>query len=175
MAQCKAVIFDLNGVFIESEYLSTRVKDKFGVPEDKFLAALQEVMPAVRKPGVEDSFEVWKPHLEKLGVQISREDFFNFWFSGENLVPELLEYAKELRKRGIKVFILSNNFKERAEYYRSNFPEIFANVDEAYFSWETGFVKPDRRAFQNILDQHELKPEECVYFPARRLRALARG
>ena len=164
MAECKAVIFDLNGVFLQSEYLSKRIQDKYGVPENKFYEALKEVMAIVRKSRTDDAFKFWEPHLKKLGLQVTKEEFFNFWFSGEKLVPELLEYTKELRKKGIKVFILSNNFKERTEYYRKNFSEIFEGVDDAYFSWETGFIKPDPRAFQNILIQHKLKPEDCLYF-----------
>jgi len=121
-------------------------------------------MEIARKPGLEDSFKFWQPHLKRLGLSLSKEEFFNFWFSGERLVPEVLKYVKELRKKGIKVFILSNNFKERTEYYRKNFPEIFENIDGAYFSWETGFVKPDPQAYQNILRQNGLKPEDCLYF-----------
>lgn len=160
----KAVILDLNGVFLESEYLSKRMNARYGVPVEAFVAALKEVMAVARGPGCEDSFVLWKPHLVKLGLEIAREEFFDFWFSGEKPVPEVLEYVRQLRSRGIKVLILSNNFKERTEYYRTHFPEIFENVDKVYFSWETGFVKPDPKAYQNILDEHSLKPEEVIYF-----------
>lgn len=164
MAKFKAVILDLNGIFLQSDYLSKRMEERYGISGEEFYSALKEVMEEARKPGVEDSFKLWRPHLEKLGLPLSKEEFFHFWFSGEKLVPEVLEYTKELRKKGIKVFILSNNFKERTEYYRKNFPEIFENVDGAYFSWETGLVKPDPQAYQNILRQNGLKPEDCLYF-----------
>lgn len=160
----KAVIFDLNGIFLEFDYLSDRVEREYGVPGDKFWSALKRVLAVTRKPGAESFFKLLKPYLEELNFHILEEEFFDFWFSGEKLVPEVLEYAKELRKKGIKVFILSRNFKERTEYYRKNFPEIFDSVDKAYFSWETGLVKPDPRAYQAILDEHNLRPKECVYF-----------
>lgn len=160
----KAIIFDLNGVFLKSRYLSERFEEKYGVHESDFLPALKEVMRVVRKPRSGDAFKFWRPHLNKFGVNISKKEFFNFWFSGERLVPGLINYTKELREKGLKIFILSNNFKERTEYYRKNFPEIFENVDEAYFSWETGYVKPDNKAYLNILTQNNLKPGECIYF-----------
>ncbi len=138
--------------------------EKYGVDENDFILALTDVLDKARKPGVEDSFELWKPHLTKLGLSLDREEFFNFWFSGEKLVPELLDYAKKLTEKGIKVFILSNNFRERTEYYRKNFPQIFTNIDGAYFSWETGFVKPDPEAYLNLLKEHGFKPGECLYF-----------
>lgn len=160
----KAVIFDLNGVFLESNYLSDRIDKKYGIPGDKFHLALKEVLTITRKPKAEGFFKLLKPYLKKLNFQISEKEFFDFWFSGEKLIPEVTEYARKLRERGIKVFILSRNFKERTKYYRKNFPEIFDNVDKAYFSWETGLVKPDPKAYQAILEEYKLKPEECVYF-----------
>ena len=42
---------------------------------------------------------------------------------------------------------LSNNFKERALYY-SHYPWIHDVVDKTYFSWKTGFIKPDIRAWE---------------------------
>jgi len=160
----KAIIFDLNGIFLKAEYLTTRIEKKYGIPAKRLLPILKEVMTIARKPGIKDSFALWKPKLEKIGFNIDKEEFFHFWFSGEKLIPELIEYAKKLRERGLKAFILSNNFKERTEYYRKNFPEIFSSVDKVYFSWETGFVKPDPRAYLNILREHGLRPEECLYF-----------
>lgn len=62
------------------------------------------------------------------------------------------------------MFILSNNFRERAAYYRNNFPfmkKLFAHI---YYSWQTGYVKPDPRAYKKILRENRLKPDECLYF-----------
>lgn len=161
----KAVIFDLNGVFIQApSYFSTRAQETYGVSEQEFYAALKDVMATARQPDAPSFFELWKPHLKKMGIEVSEKEFFKLWVSPEGLVPEVLEYAKELRQRGIKVFILSNNVRERTVYYRQKLPQLFDSVDQAYFSWETGFVKPDPQAYTNILNEHRLKPEECVYF-----------
>jgi glucose-1-phosphatase len=160
----EAVIFDLNGVFLESEYLSDRMQQDYGVDSNEFIAALKDIMPKVRKPDAQNSFELWKPYLGKWGVQLNEKEFFDYWFSGEQLVPELLDYAKELREQGTQVFILSNNFRERTTYYREHFPEIFDSVDAVYFSWETGLIKPDEQAYQKILRDQKLKSENCAYF-----------
>ncbi len=159
----KAVISDLNGVFLQSEYLSKRVEQKYSISSDEFWPAFKKVLEVARKPNAPSFFNLLKPHLKKLNFSISEQEFFNFWFSGEKLVHEVLEYVRELRKKRIKIFILSNNFKERTQYYRENFKEIFDAVDKTYFSWETGFVKPDKQAYLNILNEHDLKPEECIY------------
>ena len=104
----KTVIFDLNGVFLQSEPLSKRFEEKFGVTKDQFLPALKEIMAVVRKPNAPAAFTLWKPYLDQWQVSLSEQQFFDFWFSGEYLVPELVEYAQELKNGGVKVFLLSN-------------------------------------------------------------------
>jgi len=160
----KAIIFDLNGVFIESEPLSRRFEERYGVPNEEFVAVLKEIMPKVRVPDGDSVFSYWKPHLEKWGVKITEQDFLDFWFSGERIAPEMIDYAHKLRGGGVFVFILSNNFRERTEYYRTHFPELFLNADAVYFSWETGFLKSDARAYRSVLERHDLEPDEVIYF-----------
>lgn len=75
----------------------------------------------------------------------------------------MVNYAKELKQQGIKVIVLSNNFKERSEYY-GYYSWLNNVIDKVYFSWQTGFVKPDVRAWQLVLEENNLKPEECLYF-----------
>ncbi|MBS3169996.1 HAD-IA family hydrolase [Candidatus Woesearchaeota archaeon] len=160
----KAVIFDLNGIFLSSELLNRRVEAKWGIAKEQFLPALLEIMEIVRKPAAPPVFSLWKPYFQKWGMNLSKKEFFTFWFSGEKINTRALRFTLELRKRGVKVFLLSNNFKERTEYYQKHFPELFESVDNAYFSWKTGFVKPDRKAWLNVLKENKLDPKECLYF-----------
>lgn len=160
----KAVIFDLNGVFLGGDLLSTRFERDFSVKAGDFISALKRIMPIVRKPKAPSCFLLFKPYLDQWELNLNKQEFFQYWFSGEHPIIELIAYAKSLQQKGIKVFTLSNNFKERTKYYRKHLPDIFASVDKAYFSWETGLVKPDERAFLLILRENRLKPEECAYF-----------
>ena len=160
----KAVIFDLNGVFIQSPKLSDRFQERFGIPASDFLLVLKEIMARVRTPGAGDAFAYWQPYLKVWSIELTKGEFFNFWFSAEKEVPEMVELARNLKNRGVKVFILSNNFVERAAYYDANFPFLREVADTVYYSWQTGFVKPNPEAYRKILSDNNLKPEECVYF-----------
>lgn len=152
----------MNGVFIkDSGPLSKRIEKDFSINAGEIYPLIKTALKQVRVPGA-NSRPVWQPVLVRLNM--TYEDFFKYWFSGESLNDELLQYAKELRQQGIKVIILSNNFPERTNNYRRLYPELFNVVDEQYFSWETGNVKPNTEAFTQILEKHDFLPNEYLYF-----------
>jgi HAD superfamily hydrolase (TIGR01509 family) len=160
----KAVVFDLNGVFLQSEYLTDRIEREFGISSSVSKEILTNSLNKVRLGGDVSIYTYWKELFNKHNLDISEEKFLSFWFRGEKLVPELVSLAKKLRKDGIEVYIFSNNFRERTEYYRKNFKEIFANVDKAFFSWETRLVKSDPNAYKHLLDEIGHIASEVLYF-----------
>lgn len=170
----KAVIFDLNGIFLQSPKLSDRFETDFEISNSVFMPELIRIMQEVRKPNAEPAFSYWQPVLEKWGLDLSEKEFWEYWFKAEIPSEKMISFAKGLRKKGIKVFILSNNFKERAEYYGS-YPWIHEAVDKVYFSWQTGFVKPDIGAWEFVLSENNLKPEDCIYFDDQQKNLDASG
>lgn len=160
MSKIKAVIFDLNGVFLKSRSLSERLAERTGKSADEVFAVMKPILKEVRNPERRGD-EVWQPLLDLTGMNL--KEFFDYFFSGESVDSEMLEFARGLKSRGLKIFILSNNFRERTEYYRKKFPELFEVADKVYFSWETGLVKPDVKAYENLLEENWLDGEECVY------------
>lgn len=160
----KAIIFDLNGVFIKSPKLSDRFKDDFGISEDVFLPALEEIMNKVRKPSAENLFRLWEPYFEKWGIEFTETEFLNYWFCAEKENVALVGSARNLKEKGYRLFILSNNFAERSDYYIKTFPFLTEIFEKLYFSWQTGYTKPDIRALGKVLKENELQAEECLYF-----------
>jgi putative hydrolase of the HAD superfamily len=159
----KAAIFDLNGIFLQSPKLSDRFEKDFNIPTSVFLPKLSKIMEEVRKPGAEPAFSYWKPVLDEWNVNLSESEFWDYWFKAEIPSKQMIAFSTSLREKGVKVFILSNNFKERAEYY-GHYPWIHEAVDKVYFSWQTGFVKPDKKAWELVLSENNLNPEDCIYF-----------
>lgn len=169
-----AAIFDLNGIFLQSPNLSDRFEKDFNIPTSVFLPKLFKIMEETRKPNAGPAFSYWGPALEEWNVKLSEKEFWDYWFKSEIQSEKMIAFAKYLREKGVEVFILSNNFKERAEYY-GHYPWMNEAVDKVYFSWQTGFVKPDIRAWQMILSDNNLNPEDCIYFDDQQKNLDASG
>jgi HAD superfamily hydrolase (TIGR01509 family) len=159
-----ALIFDLNGVFIQGPLLSDRFQHDFRVPPSEFLPVLSQIMADARRPGAHDMYSYWQPHFARWNVPLSREAFYDYWFTAEKENPEMIEYARSLKATGSQLFILSNNFAERATYYEQQFPFLRELFTDIHYSWQTGFVKPDEQCFTNLLAKHNLRAENCFYF-----------
>jgi HAD superfamily hydrolase (TIGR01509 family) len=160
----KAYIFDLNGVFILSPKLSDRFREAFGIQAEYFLPALKEIMAKVRMPGANNIYSYWQPYLQKWGLEIKEQTFLDFWFNAETENTEMVTLARELKEKGARLFILSNNLRERSAYYDEHFQFLNELFEKEYYSWVTGFIKPDPRCYETLLKENNLKPEECMYF-----------
>lgn len=160
----KAIIFDLNGVFIVSPKLSDRFANDFNVPAKEFLPALKEVMSKVRQPNGPSVYEEWRPYLQKWNVLLDETTLLKYWFDSESPDNKMIQLAKELKIAGYKIFVLSNNFRERSRHYTEKFAFMSEIFDGVYYSWQTGFVKPDVQAYENILRKEKLDSSECIYF-----------
>ena len=80
-------------------------------------------------------------------------------------VNDLLVAAiRELKAKGLKLFLISNADQALAAEHPQEFPARDELFDKCYYSWQTGFMKDDPRAFEPILKENNLKPDECVYF-----------
>lgn len=160
----KALIFDLNGVFIKSEPLSKRFAKTFKVAEVEFFEVLKKILAIVRLPDAKNLYHYFQPYFQKWHLKLSEDEFKNFWFNAELLDKDMLELIKIYKAKGIKCIILSNNLKERAEYYKQNFPQLFETFDRMYFSFETGLRKIDLQAYKQVLAKNLLSGNECLYF-----------
>ncbi len=168
----KAVIFDLNGIFILSEKLSVRFEKDFGISITEFLPVLNEIMDKMRAPGAGNSFVYWQPYLAKWNISLTEQEFWSYWFKEEKPSKEMLDMAEEIKAKGLKLFLLSNNFSERAVYY-AQYDWMDNLIDKAYYSWQTGFVKPDHRAWKQVLEENDLQSEECLYFDDQEKNVIA--
>lgn len=85
------------------------------------------------------------------------------WFdmlTGE--MPGMKEVIEQLKTSGYSIYGLTNWSMETFPIAREHFP-ILQLIDRYVVSGAEGYVKPDARLFQILLDRYNLKAEECTF------------
>lgn len=82
------------------------------------------------------------------------------------LIIENYEYVCNLKKRGYKVYILSNITRETAAHADS-----ILNTDQRFdgkiYSCEVDLIKPDPAIYKLLMDKYGLVADETIFFDDR--------
>ncbi len=155
-----AIIFDADGVLIHREkYFSERS----GLPLKTVTAFMKGIFQECLI-GRADLKEELKKVVKEWEWKGTVDELLDFWFEGEKQMDEkMFQYARQLRKKGIKVFLATNNEKYRVEYL---IKELKLNdlFDKVYASAHIGQMKPDVEFFQHILKEQKLQPNQVLFW-----------
>jgi len=164
MSAIEAVISDFGGVLTSPLVDSfTAIQNDSGIP----IAALGEAMAALAKRnGVNPLFELETGRMTeadflsgldreltaKLGREVHMHDFGERYFGYLEPNQRLIEYMRELRDRGYKMAICTNNVREWEHRWRAMLPvdEIFEVVVDSAF---VGARKPERKIYEVTLER----------------------
>jgi putative hydrolase of the HAD superfamily len=162
----RAIGFDLGGVIInysipaQLNYLSHALQVDHHV--------LDKVYHALRPPvdvGEIDNKTFWARLIKETGSPVSAEDTEHLWtdnYVEENpFITGMLELVDTLKKNGYKVGLLSNIDPEHGEINRRR--HILEHFDAALLSYDVRARKPEPEAFQDLIDQLGVKPEELIF------------
>ena len=72
-------------------------------------------------------------------------------------------WLRELRKRGYKVYLLSNYPEELFKLHEKQRFDFIHDVDGMGVSGFVKMIKPEPEIYQYILNHYELNPEECIF------------
>jgi epoxide hydrolase-like predicted phosphatase len=164
MPRVDAIISDFGGV-LTSPLLAAfeAFQDSSGVP----LAELGNAMVAVAaRRGVNPLFALETGRLseaeflgalaaqlsEQLGREVTLEGFGERYFATLEPNEPLIEYMRDLRRRGYRLAICTNNVREWEHRWRAMLPvdEIFDVVVDSAF---VGSRKPERRIYDLTLER----------------------
>lgn len=162
----KIILIDADGVVIKKHgYFSERYLKDHGSSlniNDILIFFKNEYRQAAR--GKADLKDLLNGRLSKWGWKGTVDDFLAYWFCGERDTDDnLLESINTLRKQGIKVYLVSDNEKYRAEYLMENVG-LKNKFDGAFFSCDLGFTKEDPEFFKMLTEKLHINPQEIVYW-----------
>ena len=170
MKNCKAVIFDLGGVFLNIDYrLTIAAFNELGVKNADLFYSKKIQNPIFDKIEIGAiSPKEFLDALQKECKNANVEQVENAWNSMLLDLPEnRLDCIKNL-KNNYNIFLLSNTNEIHIKAFRKKIGEkqweAFSSLfDKMYLSHQIGFRKPGKEAFQIILEENKLKPNEVFF------------
>jgi len=162
MKNYKAIIFDYKGVIegISGSLWKQDLIKLLGVTESEFKSAYDK-----HKDRVNLNNETFSERMSHIVKDLNKEDklqeVLEFISTPEKINGNVIDLIHNLKNKGYKIGLLSNNPKSEADRIREDgIAELF---DVFNFSGETGLIKPDEDAFIDILNKLGVSAQEVVY------------
>ncbi len=167
----KAVIFDMFETLIthfnSPLYFGKQIAEDMGIPEKKLREiwdstdgartigkmTLEEVLEQILRASDKYDAELVKKIAKKRTD--TKIECFN------HLHEEILPMLEELKKRKLKVGLISNCYFEEAAVIKNSV--LWQYFDRAYLSCEQGIAKPEEEIFDRCVKGLGVAYEECLY------------
>lgn len=79
-------------------------------------------------------------------------------------VPQAIEFVRELKAFGCKVYILSNWDPESFKIFEQKYPEILGLFDGILISGSLGLIKPDHKVYRALLAKYNIPASRAIFF-----------
>jgi len=160
----RAVLFDLGGVILRTEYQAPRqyLAERLNIEYDDLMRLVFESETSRKASiGMITTEEHWAALMQKLkhpasDAQKIRDEFFG----GDVLDRELIQLIRSLRGK-YKTGLISNAWDDLRQYIvKQKFDDVFDNIT---ISAEVGVVKPEAKIYHIALEQLQVQANEAVF------------
>lgn len=172
MKAVQNIIFDLGGVLLNIDYKATeQAFVQLGIQDfhtlfNQFHA--NELFSQLETGTVAEE-RFFEQLQESSGLQLKREDILKAWNAMLlDFRDESIAFLRSIRNR-YGVYLLSNTNELHLQafqlIFRQQYPESSLDdlFDAAYYSHRIGYRKPHKEAFEWVLRQHQLEPEQTLF------------
>lgn len=167
----KAVIFDmfetLVSLFFGDTYFSEDMAADLKIEVDSFKSAWHATEHdrscgnCTIEEGIKTTLEMLRCYHEESVKLLSDKRRKNLERIFERTPAEIIVLLQELKKRGIKIGLISNCYSDEADVIRKS--SIFPYLDVAMLSYEQGTCKPDHEIYKKATEKLGVTAEECLY------------
>jgi len=102
-------------------------------------------------------------HIKSNIPEMSYEEWIEAWMDNYSINLTGMKLLEKLKKKGNKVYILSNLAEYNKIAIEKKFPDFFSLCERNFFSYELGLFKPDINIFNEVSRIINEKPENCVF------------
>jgi putative hydrolase of the HAD superfamily len=164
IASPKALVFDFDGVMTrepprEAIYSFLEKTLHLSPPE------LDRVYEAIISGQIDRAF--WQSLAKEKGVKLSGAWSNDFKAVMKDCLvnPEMFALVDRLKQKHLPIILFSNIDPIPAQYMREM--GLFAPFDQHIFAYEIGAAKPDPKAYQIMIKQLNLPPQDIVFIDDR--------
>jgi len=162
----KAVIFDYGGVMKSSHPLSIDIATIYNISVEEVEKVKKITIPffSLLQRGLINEQEFWQKFSDAIKKPIPqnyKELLREIYEKTLVLFPEMIEFVKKLKDKGIKTAVLSNITKFQAEIIRKN--NGYKEFNVLVLSYEEKLEKPELNIYLSVIKKLGVEPEECVF------------
>ncbi|MDP1743460.1 MAG: HAD family phosphatase [Candidatus Amesbacteria bacterium] len=157
----KAITFDLDGVYFTAESFP-RFVNCFSDPEKAMQVLKKSNEMADFKLGKMSEDDYWDYVRKELAVPYSNEEIFTMLRDSYEVNQQVRDFEMEVRTRGIKTCICTNNFVTRIRELDEKF-DFLKDFDVKVISYQVGVAKPDKGIFEELIRQTDCAANEIIY------------
>jgi putative hydrolase of the HAD superfamily len=174
----KNLIFDWGGVLTLGTHTS-KIKQ---ILEDEHDVSFQDRKGIVYFMDLIDSnnvsFEEFLTLVNKeYDLNILEYDMFRIFERAIKPSAEMISLIKQIKmlKQKYRILMISNNSETTVSILKNKHEGMLGLFEKIYFSYELGMLKPDKRVFELVLGENNLKPEECMLIDDMEENIIAAG
>lgn len=101
-------------------------------------------------------------HLIAEHYKVDEEFLHNYMYTHPSFHRGYFDKLKEMKKEGVQIALLSNAPSGIVEYFLEKY-DAASLFDKIYISYQTHKLKPHKEAFDMVLDDFHLKPEDALF------------
>jgi putative hydrolase of the HAD superfamily len=164
ISDIRAVLFDFGGVLAEEGFragLRTVAVRNGHDPERFFRSGTEAVYSSGYLIGKGTRAEFWKKLREAFPVAESDADLDRECYDRFILRPRMMKLVLDLRTRGIRVVILSDQ-TEMLEWLNDR-DRFFSKFDKVYNSYRIGKSKRDASLFDDVVRELQVRPDQALF------------
>ena len=79
------------------------------------------------------------------------------------LVPQGVDFVRECKQAGHKLYILSNWDSDSFDYLQALYPDFFNLFDGIVISGDVNVAKPDPAAYKYLTKKYHVNPHSCIF------------
>lgn len=162
----RAVVFDLGGVACHFDP-APRLRafaDRCGLTEEEVQARLWDSgFSDAHDEGRHTIATAYRNVIETLGFECTLQECCRLWLKAFTPTEGVLDLVRDLRRRGVRTALLTNNGPLLEAALRNVLPSVWSCFDGHFFSASMCVSKPDRRAFETVMTALGTLPTETAF------------